>query len=179
MLSVSLFFLGGALIRTDGFKTSKGWQPQQRQQQNCHFRFGFRVCVSVGDKHVFFISSALHACTSSDLMMIHSSCALRYSLDVFALAYARLCRLLACTLCVYVWTAGQLTPQRGWISISNYWHGSACLLTAASLPRGSAIRETWASTLGPSEEGWEWNLFRNTLRALLKGCLPTQHLQNG
>lgn len=47
-------------------------------------------------------------------------------------------------------TAGQLTSQRGWISISSYWHSAACLLTATSPPQGSSVAKTRVSSPGPS-----------------------------
>lgn len=76
-----------------------------------------------------------------------------------------------------LWTAGQLTPQWGWISISNYWHGSACLLTATSLPWGRLYRRhgyhPW-DQMKKDESGAErhWELFRIALRAFK--ALPHQ-----
>lgn len=83
-----------------------------------------------------------------------------------------------------LWTAGQLTPQRGWISISNHWHNSACLLTATSLPWGRLYKrhgyQPW-DQMKKDESGAERHtkLFRISQRALINNCsAPIQHLWN-
>lgn len=78
------------------------------------------------------------------------------------------------------WTAGQLTPQQGWISISNYWHNSACFLTATSLPWGRPCKRhryhPW-DHMTRNESGAERHgeLFGFLLTAFINSCFALQN----
>lgn len=140
--------------------------------------------------------SAWHVCINSvcTFMPDENKCLVSDYMCLPAYMHAGCC--FACTrpilACVYVcvpplsalWTAGQLTPQRGWISISNHWHNSACLLTATSLPWGPLYKrhgyQPW-DQMKKDESGAERHtkLFRISQKAPINNCsAPIQHLWN-
>lgn len=156
-------------------------------KQYYHSQCCMHVCVSA--RHVCINS----VCTSSCPMRINASCVWLYApaclrareLQLYVhVAYTCMCVCVCVPPLSALWTAGQLTPQRGWISISNHWHNSACLLTATSLPWGRLYKrhgyQPW-DQMKKDESGAERHtkLFRISQRALINNCsAPIQHLWN-
>ena len=138
------------------------------------------ACVHKQRMHFFMPDE--NKCLVCDYMRlpayVHASCSFTCMWPILACVYVCVPPLSA------LWTAGQLTPQRGWISISNHWHNSACLLTATSLPWGRLYKrhgyQPW-DQMKKDESGAERHtkLFRISQRALINNCsAPIQHLWN-